>query len=303
MSIIRLDRPSRNKFTTFSNAAFEIEDLSWKAKGIWAYLMSRPDNWKPSVAHLTKNFPGGKFMVYGAFEELKRVGLCTMQIVRNQDGTIQGTEYIIHEIPLKECLPHSGFPHAGKPSADKQTLIKTDVKQRLKVKKDIGRAGKNPPPPPVSTSLKIQRKETVWTSKEEHEKLLALHGEEKTDALYQILHEWKIDKPKSKWRKWDYGSVKRWVEGAYEKQNKSEDSPKEKPEWLKKKEVRIKIAKRFAETYKPYWELSADEKDLLFSTSTGMAHKFSLSSDDFEEILKKKDADYGYKAFGAPKID
>jgi hypothetical protein len=66
------------------------------------------------------------------------------------------------------------------------------------------------------------------------------YGEETTKEFYKILSEWKQDKDKSRWRKDDNRSIKRWVVDAWKK-NKPKDEKKyeyeeeefEPPEMLK----------------------------------------------------------------------
>ena len=42
-----LDRKrKKNGFTQVSNAMLEDTRLSWRAKGLLCYMLSRPDNWK-----------------------------------------------------------------------------------------------------------------------------------------------------------------------------------------------------------------------------------------------------------------
>ena len=78
-------------------SVFEIETLTWESKGLWAYLLSRPDNWEISVAHLTKHFPAGKDKVAKMLRELNSHGLCE-RIDRKEKGRFQSTDYNIFEL-------------------------------------------------------------------------------------------------------------------------------------------------------------------------------------------------------------
>lgn len=66
----------------------------------------------------------------------------------------------------------------------------------------------------------IPRDQDVSTTQEEHAKLVYDHGEEKTKKLYRRLAEWKMDTPKSQWKKNDYRSILRWVVNVLDKENK-----------------------------------------------------------------------------------
>lgn len=92
-----------------------------------------------------------------------------------------------------------------------------------------------PPPPraapsPSSVSQKktepptVKRCEHVSTSDAEHAKLVEAHGEEFVRRCYLRLSEWKMDTPKSKWKKSDYRSILRWVVDAIREADKRKDS-------------------------------------------------------------------------------
>ena len=68
MSIIKI-RKHENNFVILQKTVLEMPKLSWKAKGLWAYLLSRIDNWEVNVKHLKSHFPGGKDLVLGMLKE------------------------------------------------------------------------------------------------------------------------------------------------------------------------------------------------------------------------------------------
>lgn len=76
--------------------------------------------------------------------------------------------------------------------------------------------------PRADFQKRYKREENVETTEEEHKKLVQAHGEEKTKRFYKILSDWKLDTPKSKWKKNDYRSILRWVvDAAKEKETKT----------------------------------------------------------------------------------
>jgi hypothetical protein len=107
MSILRLPHDKQNPYVMLNKKALEDENLSWAAKGLWAYLISKPDNWKVSVAHLCKIYKakgGGERAIYAILNELIENGYCIRQKLRNDKGLYGETEYIIQE--FKNILPH-----------------------------------------------------------------------------------------------------------------------------------------------------------------------------------------------------
>lgn len=69
----------------------------------------------------------------------------------------------------------------------------------------------------------IQHRESVYTTQEQHDELLAKFGNELMQLSYDRLQEWKETQPtKEKVRYNDYGRLKRWVIGAVRDQIASE---------------------------------------------------------------------------------
>lgn len=68
-----------------------------------------------------------------------------------------------------------------------------------------------------------QRAENVFTSDEEHADLIKSYGTSFVEKFYKRLSEWKMDTPKSKWKKNDYRSILRWVIKAENEENAKND--------------------------------------------------------------------------------
>lgn len=80
----------KNGFTQIANTLFEDDNLSYRAKGILGYMLSRPDNWKFNKTDLVRRSTEGRDAVYKAIDELKEQRY--LHIYRNQceDGTFDG---------------------------------------------------------------------------------------------------------------------------------------------------------------------------------------------------------------------
>ena len=90
----------KNGFTQINNAVFENDQLSYRAKGLLGYLLSRPDNWKFNKTDLVRRSTEGRDAVYKAIDELKEAGY--LHIYRNQskDGTFEGWLWEYDDIPF-----------------------------------------------------------------------------------------------------------------------------------------------------------------------------------------------------------
>jgi hypothetical protein len=78
--------PRREKFTVVSNAALEDERLSFQAKGLLVYLLSKPDGWKVSRDHLATVGPNGISSVRAILVELEKCGYLTRTRTAGEHG-------------------------------------------------------------------------------------------------------------------------------------------------------------------------------------------------------------------------
>jgi hypothetical protein len=102
MSIIRAAR--KNQFYVLPTTTIEDNRLSWEARGMLVYLLSKPDHWEVRIEDLlarTRNCLGrrsGRDKVYGILKELQMAGY----VVRRYDrlgGAFQGMSYEVAETP------------------------------------------------------------------------------------------------------------------------------------------------------------------------------------------------------------
>ena len=99
--IIRIKKHTSN-FVLLDKTFLEDDRLSFKAKGILAYLLSKPDDWKVIVVHLVTQSKDGKASVYAGLKELKEYGYYTKVPIRNEEGTrIIRWESTVYEVPCE----------------------------------------------------------------------------------------------------------------------------------------------------------------------------------------------------------
>jgi hypothetical protein len=127
MSVMRVK--IQKDFTVLYNGVLENPNLSFKAKGLWAYCMSRPDDWEFHVSHLATISKEGEDAIYSALKELIREGLVE-RTQTHEGGRFGSVDYIIYPYPqeLKECLPRRDFQHAEKQRPENPALPSTDKK-------------------------------------------------------------------------------------------------------------------------------------------------------------------------------
>ncbi len=79
--------------------ALNDKRLSWKAKGIIAYLLSKPSDWRVILADLMKHARQGAESVRTGLDELRRFGYAKFAPTRDGAGRLNGTAWTVYECP------------------------------------------------------------------------------------------------------------------------------------------------------------------------------------------------------------
>ena len=121
------------QITTWKNENFKVIDLypiqedvsiSWKAKGLHTYLITRPPGWKIRYSDLVERATDGRSALKAAIEELKQAGYLTIKRQRRADGTFGDSVWAVTENPKKLDItsnsPEARFPQADNPQADNE---------------------------------------------------------------------------------------------------------------------------------------------------------------------------------------
>ncbi|MCP4471417.1 MAG: hypothetical protein GY815_12175 [Gammaproteobacteria bacterium] len=130
-TIIRAAR--RDRFVVMDQRAVEDDRLSWAARGLLCYLLSRPDDWKVMVNDLRKRGNLGRDGIYRLLRELRTVGYAKFLRLRDKNGRIRGGIYIIREIADSPApgLPDTVLPETAVPgTANPGALPTTDLNLR-----------------------------------------------------------------------------------------------------------------------------------------------------------------------------
>lgn len=96
--IRRAPRPD-NGFTIIHNATLRDCHLSWRARGLLAYILSLPDNWTVTSGHLEQQAPEGREAVRAGLRELERHGYMTRHRFHRADGT-WAYETVVYDVPV-----------------------------------------------------------------------------------------------------------------------------------------------------------------------------------------------------------
>jgi len=130
MSNTIIRAPRRQRFVVIDQRAVEDNRLSWAARGLLCYLLSRPDDWKVLVNDLRKRGNLGRDGIYRLLRELRTVGYARFLRMRDKNGRIRGGIYIIREIADSPDpgLPDTVLPDTAAPGpANPGALPTTDL--------------------------------------------------------------------------------------------------------------------------------------------------------------------------------
>jgi len=84
-------------FTTIKNEILNNDNLSWKAKGLYTYLMSLPPNWVIYRRDLQERSSDGYDSMNSGFKELVDEGYILALEIRDHNGHYKGWNYIIYD--------------------------------------------------------------------------------------------------------------------------------------------------------------------------------------------------------------
>lgn len=100
--IIRSPRPDR--YAIISNETLRDSRLSFRARGVLAYLLSMPDNWQTSSDRLAKETTEGRDAIRAALRELQSAGYIARHRSQGDDGRWK-SELIVWDHPDDTARP------------------------------------------------------------------------------------------------------------------------------------------------------------------------------------------------------
>jgi len=213
--VIRIQKRP-NGFVMLDKGFIENENLSWKAKGILAYLLSKPDNWKVIIKDLVNHSTDGKAAVYSGLKELSEQGYYKKVPVRDSKGKrISHWEGTISEVPMESLENTPSSLLTDFQEIDNQDVENQDIDNRTRLNKDFNKKdfndikgrGKKGTPPPAQCYGEYNR---VQLTAAEYDKLVNKYGE--TKALDYINQLDRYIASTGKKLKGHCATVERWIQ-------------------------------------------------------------------------------------------
>ena len=99
MAVFRIERT--RDYTVMSNHHLRNGKLSLKAKGLLSMMLSLPEDWNYTTRGLAAICKEGVDAIGGALRELETAGYIVRHQLRDRQGRISDTEYVIYDqVPI-----------------------------------------------------------------------------------------------------------------------------------------------------------------------------------------------------------
>lgn len=121
--------------TSIKTKILEAQLLSYRAKGIYAYLISRPDGWKYNMTNVINTSTDGRESVQKGIKELEKVGLLKRIKAQNHEGKFIGWDWEIYDTYKINTTEKRENRQSGKPSDEKAVHIINNINEKKKRKK------------------------------------------------------------------------------------------------------------------------------------------------------------------------
>jgi hypothetical protein len=136
-TILRRGSRASDNFTSITNDALRDSRLTFKARGILAYLMSHSDGWEINVSAIARAGGCGRDAVMSGLKELREAGYLHMTQVHDEGGRMAKWEYEITDAPQSEnptadhgrVFPQSDNPESDNPTAKEEHPYKKKISQ------------------------------------------------------------------------------------------------------------------------------------------------------------------------------
>lgn len=135
MSIIRAPRPDAD-YVLIRNDVLRDDRLSYRARGILAVILSRPDNWRTDSVSLARGGTEGRDAIRSSLNELEAAGYIVRHRMQDERGrwrqvalvydTPQPQQQAFDGMDAKhDGFPTTGIPAPGKPNVGNSGAIRT----------------------------------------------------------------------------------------------------------------------------------------------------------------------------------
>ena len=140
MAVFRIERT--RDYTVMSNHHLRDKALSLKSKGLLSMMLSLPEDWNYTTRGLAKICKEGVDAIGGALRELESAGYIVRHQMRDRQGRISDTEYVIYEQPQPKA-PDTPQPDTASPGTENPYLADPDTEKPAELNIEKSRTQKS----------------------------------------------------------------------------------------------------------------------------------------------------------------
>lgn len=125
-NIIRVEK--NQDYTIINNKSLYDERLSWKAKAIHVFMLSKPDNWTFYNEEMVQWAKDGLDSFSSGLKELKKFGYVKKEKRRGSNGKFEWVT-VVYEVPHEPVTPYPEKPCMEKPPMEKPYMENPSVEE------------------------------------------------------------------------------------------------------------------------------------------------------------------------------
>lgn len=128
ITVIHAPRDTDHQYFAISRAVPQDNRLSFEARGVLSYLLSKPSNWEVRIADLQREGNCGRDRIYRILKELKGNGYLHRDRIHGTGGTFEWGPYRVYEAPFTENTDmDTPQQKAAQPFTEKPDTVKPDT--------------------------------------------------------------------------------------------------------------------------------------------------------------------------------
>jgi hypothetical protein len=124
-TIIRVRK--EDNFVIISRFPLEDKRLSWEARGLYSFLLAKPDNWTISLTNLTNSSPCGYDKTKRILNELIKFKYIHKEVHRDENGQFTSPDYTRYEHPFDGYFSTKENPSAVKSAKEEPPTLDPEL--------------------------------------------------------------------------------------------------------------------------------------------------------------------------------
>lgn len=100
--MVKIRKDVANHVAIIDQSLIRDSRLSWKARGIFAYLWTQSENWEFNEIEVARHATDGRDSLRSGLKELEDAGYLNRGRERDTNGRVKSSKWILHEKPMLE---------------------------------------------------------------------------------------------------------------------------------------------------------------------------------------------------------